>query len=1159
MIKKDARMTALRKTLAAFNAAVLMITMVAVSSPVAIAQETPTDTAPAQVEGPVTSDTTTDTDTDKKDATEPAQPPADDTQPPATDPGTGTTGDDATNPESGDPAAPSDPAVDTVIKDGGNAVMTFVAPLMDALLLAPAAALDPFPSTNAQNQVNGYPYVEFVSATTDSVTLNFVNPKPQTYYFEYRIDGLVPSGRPSNYNPCKESATPLNGACGGARYIADDEIAYPTHSVAGNLTNQVTIPAGSTVEIRMTFGPERNYDFDWITFDVATPPDTSNIKFVGSPKYVRANNGGDLAAQLVTPDSTTAVNFFIDGSATPVAGTLHGSATASTDWWRLYTPLAPGEHAITAQVEIGGAWYDASDTGTAYSLDTPWAQYIVPNAGQMFRPDDMVVRLKIDDQFDQFKEVRVTLNSIVHTVLRSSCNDIGASVLCDLKDLGLPAGTYSASATIYTKANNRLDNLMSETFTIDDQRPVATGILVENAALGVVTNTVVVSANATDDHGVESVNFYVTEPRNDGVCTGNGTKLASERVLATDIDGKYRATLGVAGLAGPYCVTAVARDDAMNNSQLIHQKVSIENAVVDNDAPSVPVIIVPSNGQVFTSAPILNDWTDSTDASGIDKYEVEYVYSDGHTFSGGPYRETAGNVSQRSHAPGVSEQGGVTIRVRAYDNAGNVSGWSEPVFYVYDQDGTYVSRIISPADSETVSGASSLTAFYADENGDNNDGVQWAVRSGASCTNTSGTVFGNVDGRHDAATWDHENFEASIDTTAIANGEYCFVFNPTEDAGDANQRLTRVFSVLNDDSVPTVPGTETITVTGTTASGENDIGGWFFNRDASTQSPYAFATGNASIGSGSLYVEPIENDINGDSDKFIGELFLQKALSEINGISFDFKIGAPDDTVAEQFYMNVYATFGASSDTKYYDCRYDIVASSGSTAGYSTVSFDPNATYALVTQSGSSPSACPQKPSDMGAGAKVRAIALTVGDQSDNDAGVSGYLDNVIVDTDSMVTTYDFEAVSVPATVSRGNGGGGGSARAAAASADDGDDEDGRVLGASTDAACSPLITTFMGFGRPNDAGEVGLLQDFLNAQAGAGLPVTGFFGAMTQSAVHAYQKAHWQEILQPWFSVPGSGIADADDSTGFVGKMTQWKVNMTHCPELDLPTPELP
>lgn len=113
------------------------------------------------------------------------------------------------------------------------------------------------------------------------------------------------------------------------------------------------------------------------------------------------------------------------------------------------------------------------------------------------------------------------------------------------------------------------------------------------------------------------------------------------------------------------------------------------------------------------------------------------------------------------------------------------------------------SQIIQPTDGEETSGSTELEAYYLDENADGNDGVQWAVRAGT-CAAGTNTVFGNVDGKNTPFTWNGMNFYATIDTTQVADGSYCFVFNPTEDGGNANQRLTRAFTINNPDPVPTV-------------------------------------------------------------------------------------------------------------------------------------------------------------------------------------------------------------------------------------------------------------------------------------------------------------------------------------------------------------------
>ena len=103
-------------------------------------------------------------------------------------------------------------------------------------------------------------------------------------------------------------------------------------------------------------------------------------------------------------------------------------------------------------------------------------------------------------------------------------------------------------------------------------------------------------------------------------------------------------------------------------------------------------------------------------------------------------------------------------------------------------------EITSPSDGEVVSGPVSFDATLNDK--DSNDNVQWAVRQGT-CAAGTGTVFGNVDGHSDVFTWDHAIFNASADTSTWDDGEYCFIFNPTESAGDTEIRETREFVVNN--------------------------------------------------------------------------------------------------------------------------------------------------------------------------------------------------------------------------------------------------------------------------------------------------------------------------------------------------------------------------
>ncbi len=115
----------------------------------------------------------------------------------------------------------------------------------------------------------------------------------------------------------------------------------------------------------------------------------------------------------------------------------------------------------------------------------------------------------------------------------------------------------------------------------------------------------------------------------------------------------------------------------------------------------------------------------------------------------------------------------------------------------------------------------------------------------------------------------------------------------------------------------------------------------------------------------------------------------------------------------------------------------------------------------------------------------------------------------------------------------------------------------GKVLGASTsNVSCSAIVTSYLGQGHQNDPVQVKSLQTFLNDEVSPGLPITGYFGPLTAAAVSTFQLKYWQDVLAPW--VP-YGLPTDHTTTGFVGKTTEWKINMLVCPSLGLPTPSVP
>jgi hypothetical protein len=465
---------------------------------------------------------------------------------------------------------------------------------------------------------------------------------------------------------------------------------------------------------------------------------------------------------------------------------------------------------------------------------------------------------------------------------------------------------------------------------------------------------------------------------------------------------------------------------------------------IDMVAPTVPVITSPTPEQVFETTPILNEWSASTDATAI-TYQIAYGYDDEHTFGGSTCSEVTSidekivsgcrdtSDTSREHSPSLEEQGGVTIWVRAIDEAGNKSDWSTGVHYVYE---------VAPP-------------------------------------------------------------------------------------------------------VVIVKTESTVVVEGDTAAAENEFG-WLFNRDTGSATPFEFNEDESSVGDGSLYVFPIDG-LN-SSDKFIAEFFPQTLISDLTSFSFDFKMGADSEvTDYQHVYLNVYANFGVSDDNKFYDCRYNVLATTGSTENFTTVTFDPTQAYTVTTRTGgsASPFTCPSIPADMNTlspNSNIRAFAINLGDSSVNDEGVNAYFDNVVLETTDEIVTYDLEAIELPpidivpmfSSVDSNRG------RSGQTRLPVGNSSQGEVLGATTGLGdtCGTILTTYMREGANNDSTEVSLLQTFLTAQ-GFTVPSTGFFGSITKNAVIQFQNKFADEILKPW------GV----EATGNVYKTTRWKINNMICP----------
>lgn len=116
---------------------------------------------------------------------------------------------------------------------------------------------------------------------------------------------------------------------------------------------------------------------------------------------------------------------------------------------------------------------------------------------------------------------------------------------------------------------------------------------------------------------------------------------------------------------------------------------------------------------------------------------------------------------------------------------------------------TRSAEITSPT-TDVYPGLVNFSAYLDD---DDVDAIQWAVRKGTCAANT-GTVFGNVDEHNDVATivtsnLSNQTFSFTGDMSTMETGMYCFVYNPVEDGGESDIRLTKEFNLLEPLTTPT--------------------------------------------------------------------------------------------------------------------------------------------------------------------------------------------------------------------------------------------------------------------------------------------------------------------------------------------------------------------
>ena len=227
---------------------------------------------------------------------------------------------------------------------------------------------------------------------------------------------------------------------------------------------------------------------------------------------------------------------------------------------------------------------------------------------------------------------------------------IGTNGTTSYSDTGLTASTtYTYTVAAYDAAGNASAQSASVSATTNPAASLAVSMMSPTNG-ATVSQTVMVSANATDSSGVPSVQFQL-----DGANIGGS-------IAVSPYNFSWNTTTTS---NGSHTLRAIAKDASGQTSTSSSVTVTVNNSTTDTTPPSVPAGLV---GTAISSSQINLSWTASTDNVGVTGYNV---------YRGGTKIGTSGTTSYSD--TGLTASTTYTYTVAAYDAAGNTSAQSASV------------------------------------------------------------------------------------------------------------------------------------------------------------------------------------------------------------------------------------------------------------------------------------------------------------------------------------------------------------------------------------------------------------------------------------------------------------------------------------------------
>jgi phage replication-related protein YjqB (UPF0714/DUF867 family) len=570
-----------------------------------------------------------------------------------------------------------------------------------------------------------------------------------------------------------------------------------------------------------------------IRADMNTPVESSPDTNAPSVS-ISSPSAGSTVTGTVTVTATASDDVGIASVKILVDGNEVGTATAApyTASWDT-TSVGNGTHAITATATDGaGNKTTSSAVSVTVKNDTPdttapTVTITSPANGAVLAKTVTIAATATDDV--GVTSVQVLVNG------QAIGTDASSPYAVSWDTTSRPNGTYSITA-IATDAAGNSKTSAAVSVTVKNADTTAPTVVVTSPVAGaVLSGTVALIANATDDVGIASVRLLVN---------GNA-------VGAAGTSSPFNVSWDTTAVAnGTYAITAVASDAAGNSTTSAAVNVTVRN--VDSSAPTVAVTSPVGGAVVFGTVSLV---ASAADDVGIASVRI--------LVNGSPVG-VPGTSSPYSVAWNTSglPNGTYTITATATDAGGNTST-SAPVAVTLDNpDLTAPSvSVTSPSAGAALSGTVTLAAGATDNVGVAS--VRFLV---------NGAQVGAIDTT--------SPYSAAWNTTAVSNGTYTIAAVATDAAGNSTTSAAISVTVGNaDTTAPTVaitaPGGGAVLTGPTTisASASDNVGVAsvrFLVNGAQvgatdTTSPYAVSWNTTAVANGSYTITAVATDAAGNT------------------------------------------------------------------------------------------------------------------------------------------------------------------------------------------------------------------------------------------------------------------------------------------------------